>query len=162
MIELTSHRKDEALLIEEAWRIADSVEHDDEALADLAIPLSESFARFAMPFGGAPFPILRAVTDSAGTTVLELPAFRMANVSSLEDCRGYAITTWAVTLQQAATQGMTFSRPIEMRIACPTSSVTLRFDREEERMTIRQVDASGGVSFEEQVPASFWLLPSWG
>ncbi len=157
MIEVTSHRSDEAILIEEAWRIADSVQHDVEALTDLAIPLSESFA---VPFGFIQL-TPRIVPDSAGTIVLDVPAHLVADVASMDACRNAAITFWARGLQEATSQGLVFSRPIEMRVSCQTSSVLLRFDPAESRMMIRQVDAAGSVRLE-MVRASFWILPSWG
>ena len=128
-----------------------------EALTDLAISLSESFA---IPFSSVDL-ASRMVPDSTGTIVLDVPLAFMADVASLDQCRAAAITLWARALQTATSQGSAFSRPIELRASCQTSSVLLRFDPAEGRMMIRQVDARGLVRLET-VPASFWILPSWG
>jgi len=147
MVELTSHRRDEGLLTEEAWRIADSVEHEHSPLSDLTILLANTFA---VPFSQLDV-AWRATPESGGGLYFNAPLSTVADVVDPKMCRAAAISVWGRSLRDANERGLISTSPfLEMTASCRTSTATFRLERG--LLSLRQVDAEGEVIFEQRVP----------
>lgn len=147
MVEITSHRRDEALLVEEAWRIADSVEHEHSPLSDLTILMANTFA---VPFSQINV-AWRATPESGGGLFFNAPLSMVMDVIDPEACRAAAISVWGRSLQDANARGLVSTSPfLEMTASCRTSTATIRL--EQGLLSLRQVDANGEMIFEHRVP----------
>jgi hypothetical protein len=165
MLEITGHREDETLLVDEAFAIARSLRHEQTVLNDLAILLAQSFF---VPSGA--MERARAMEVDAGMPRRVVPATRPrelepfvvnANLfldtgtasASVDECRARAVLLWSRQLTRF-TGG---ARPVEFRVACQTSNVVigLRTPGLGPILDLRQFDNDGRVIFEQSVLPPF-------
>ncbi|MGE0158548.1 MAG: hypothetical protein AB7T31_03995 [Gemmatimonadales bacterium] len=161
MLEITGHREDETLLVDEAFAIARSVQHEQLVLGDLAILLAQSFF---VPSGA--MERARAMEVDADMPGRVVPAVRPrefeplvvnANLfldtgtatASVNECRARAVLLWSRQL----TRFTGAARPVEFRVACQTSKVVigLRTPGLGPILDLRQFDNDGRVIFEQSV-----------
>jgi hypothetical protein len=172
MLEITGHRDDETLVIDEAFAIADSLRHEQTVLNDLAILLAQSFAvppealeqARAMevnydvtPLAVAPFPP-PTQTRRVQPIVVNANLFLDTGTGSARDdeCRARAVLLYSHGLPPLP--GVLL-RPVEFRMTCQTSTVVIEFDlRAPPRLALRQFDRAGDLIYEESVQPDFFLF----
>jgi hypothetical protein len=175
MLEITGHREDETLLVDEAFSIADSLRHDQLVLSDMAIRLAQSFlvppealeqARAMQVDVG----MTRSVVGPLPTPtqsrrlglqrpVVNANLFLDTGTGSARDdeCRARAVLLFSEGLPALPE---IFLRPVELRVTCQTSTVSIGVDlltAPAPHLLLRQLDLAGRLIYEESVRAELFL-----
>jgi hypothetical protein len=165
LLEITGHRDDEALLVSEAFAIANSLRQEQLVLNDLAIRLAQSFSvpPRALEAARAMEVDYRLSTLAVGPLPSPAQQRRMvdpivvnANLfldtatggASDDECRARAVLLFSEGLPSLPE---VFLGPVEFRMTCQTSTVAIGPDRQGPALLLRQFDRAGEVIYEESV-----------
>jgi len=176
MLEITGHRDDETLLVNEAFAIANSLRHEQLVLSDMAILLAQSFAVPPRALEQA-----RAMEVDYRMTALAvgplLPSTQTRQVQPIvvnanlfldtatggasdDECRARAVLLFSQGLPALPE---VFLRPVEFRMTCQTSTVAIEFDLRATALVLRQFNRAGELIYEESAqPESLFTVPPPG
>jgi hypothetical protein len=145
MIGVTGRREDEAVVLEEARRIADVIRHEGPVLSDGDLVTAQLF--------DIPLEALEATRSMTLRTVERRDSARWSfrsmelnEAESVEECRAGAIV-----LANLGAPRLPLLEPIsvfETLVTCPSSRVSMRVSMANVRPTLRQFDQDGALIFE--------------
>jgi hypothetical protein len=145
MIGVTGRREDEAIVLEEARRIAEAIRHDIPPLTDGEIRTAQLW--------DIPMDVVESIRSMTLRTVetrdsakWSFRSFELSEAESFEECRAAAIFL-------ANREGLPVFRLgsgdiFETLVTCPSSHVSIRVPTTNVRSTLRQFDRDGALIFE--------------